>query len=80
MRGTPARAPYCPWLSRPGDRSPLRRVMVSWSESNDSATAQRAPPGQAAGLREPAGPDLLDDRAPACFRPGPGLGLRGGGV
>ena len=52
MRGTPTRAPYSPWLSLPGERSPLRKVRVSWSESKESATAQRAPPGHAAGLSD----------------------------
>src|SRR6185369_1009108 len=49
MRGTPWRLPYWPWESRPIDSPPSRSSLVSWSESNESATAQRAPPGQLFG-------------------------------
>src|SRR5665213_3928102 len=49
MRGTPTRAPYWPQASRPIDLPPSRRSLVSWSLSNESATAQRAPPGHSAG-------------------------------
>ncbi len=45
----PARLPYWPWLRRPIDSPPSRSSPVSWSESNDSATAQRAPSGHTAG-------------------------------
>src|ERR1035437_307028 len=51
MRGVPWRAPYWPWLMRIGLSSPSRNGLVSWSASNDSATAHCAPPGQAAGFR-----------------------------
>src|SRR5262245_22114808 len=43
MRGTPTRLPYCPQQRRPIDLPPSRSSFDSWSESNDSATAQRAP-------------------------------------
>jgi hypothetical protein len=33
------------------DSPPSRSSLVSWSESKDSATAQRAPPGHEAGRR-----------------------------
>jgi hypothetical protein len=49
MRGTPTRLPYSPQHMRPIDWPPSRSSLVSWSESNDSATAQRAPPGQLSG-------------------------------
>ncbi len=49
MRGTPTRLPNCPQASRPIELPPSRRSLVSWSLSNDSATAQRAPPGHSAG-------------------------------
>src|SRR3712207_4554122 len=45
MRGTPTRLPYWPQLMRPMDLPPSRSSFVSWSESNDRATAERAPPG-----------------------------------
>ena len=45
MRGTPTRLPYWPQAMRPIDLPPSRSSLVSWSESNESATAQRAPPG-----------------------------------
>ncbi len=51
MRGTACRLPYWPWLMRIGLSSPSRSGIVSWSASNEIATAQRAPPGQAAGAR-----------------------------
>ena len=44
MRGIAARLPYCPWESLLGEVSPERRVRVSWSESNESATAAHALP------------------------------------
>ena len=49
MRGTPTRLPYWPQAMRPIDLPPSRSSLVSWSESNDSATAQRAPPFHAFG-------------------------------
>ena len=49
MRGTPWRLPYWPCESCPIDSPPSRSSLVSWSESNESATAQRAPPGQLFG-------------------------------
>src|SRR5438105_14924682 len=49
MRDTPWRLPYCPCERRPIASPASRSSLVSWSESNDSATAQRAPPGQLAG-------------------------------
>src|SRR5258706_9567838 len=51
MRGTPTRARYSPHDMRPIDLPPSRSSPVSWSLSNDSATAQRAPPGHVAGAR-----------------------------
>src|SRR2546428_6096025 len=51
MRGTPWRLPYWPCERRPIDSPASRSSLVSWSESNESATAQRAPPGQLAGRR-----------------------------
>src|SRR5579864_5412709 len=55
MRGTPTRLPYWPQASRPIDLPPSRRSLVSWSLSNDSATATRAPPGHSRGRsRRPA--------------------------
>src|SRR5262245_9169263 len=50
MRGPPCRLPYWPWLRRPIDSPPRRSSPVSWSLSKESATAQRAPPGQDAGF------------------------------
>src|SRR5579875_2288142 len=41
MRGAPTRDPY----------SPAARATVSWSGSNERATATRAPPGHAGGDR-----------------------------
>jgi hypothetical protein len=52
MRGTPTRAPYSPWASRPGEVEPSRKVLVSWSESNDRATHTRAPFFHLTGFRE----------------------------
>src|SRR5687767_2172176 len=52
MRGTPAREPYSPCDSRPGETEPSRRVLVSWSGSKDRATHTRAPFFQRAGLRD----------------------------
>jgi hypothetical protein len=49
MRGMPARLPYWPWLRRPIDSPPSRSSPVSWSESNEIATAQRAPSGHTSG-------------------------------
>ena len=49
MRGTPTRLPYCPQAMRPIDLPPSRSSLVSWSESNESAKAQRAPSFQAFG-------------------------------
>src|SRR5258706_10387256 len=49
MRGIPWRLPYWPCDSRPMDSPASRSSLVSWSESNDSATAHFAPPGHAAG-------------------------------
>ena len=49
MRGIPWRLPYWPCDRRPIDSPASRSSLVSWSESNDSATAQRAPPCHAAG-------------------------------
>lgn len=37
------RAPYSPQAMRPIDLSPSRSSLVSWSLSNENATAQRAP-------------------------------------
>src|SRR5262245_21426230 len=51
MRGTPTRLPYSPQHSRPMDWPPSRSSLVSWSESNDSATAQRAPSLHRSGAR-----------------------------
>src|SRR5215470_12362476 len=44
MFGTPTRLPYCPHAMRPIDLPPSRSSFVSWSESKESAKAQRAPP------------------------------------
>ena len=52
MRGTTTREPYSPAESLPGDGSPNRSVVVSWSLSNDNATAARAPPCQTFGFSE----------------------------
>ena len=52
MRGTPRRLPYWPQDRRPIDLPPSRSSLVSWSESNESATAQRAPFFHRAGFRE----------------------------
>ena len=52
MRGAPTREPNSPCESLPGLVSASRSGIVSWSESNDSATATRAPPGQLSGLSE----------------------------
>src|SRR5215472_11428498 len=49
MRGTPTRAPYWPQAMRPIDLPPSRNSLVSWSESKDRATAQRAAPGHSSG-------------------------------
>ena len=46
------REPYWPWLMRIGLGSLSRSGMVSWSASNDSATAQVAPFGQTLGRSE----------------------------
>src|SRR5215208_5247692 len=51
MRGIPTRLPYWPQLMRPIDLPPSRSSLVSWSESNDSATAHRAPSFHADGRR-----------------------------
>src|SRR5258708_15905320 len=50
--GAPPREPNSPWLSLPGLVSPSRSGIVSWSESNDRATATVAPPGQLTGASE----------------------------
>src|SRR5437016_1114044 len=52
MRREPTRAPYSPWLSLPGRVSASRSGMVSWSQSNDSATATRAWFGHVSGASE----------------------------
>ena len=49
MRGTPTRLPDWPHAMRPIDLPPSRSSLVSWSESKESATAQRAPSFQALG-------------------------------
>lgn len=49
IRGMPTRLPYCPQLSRPIDLPPSRSSFVSWSLSNERATAHFAPPGQDVG-------------------------------
>ena len=49
MRGTPTRLPDWPHAMRPIDVPPSRSSLVSWSESKESATAQRAPSFQALG-------------------------------
>src|SRR2546428_11411388 len=51
MRGSPAREPYSPWASKAGELLPSRRVDVSWSTSNERATATCDPCGQVAGHR-----------------------------
>ena len=45
---------------------------VSWSESNEIATAQAAPFFQRRGFERTSGADVIDDAAPARLRPGPG--------
>jgi hypothetical protein len=52
MRGSPTRAPYCPCDSSPIVGWPKRRLGVSLSTSNESATATRAPFGQRLGCNE----------------------------
>ncbi len=49
--GTATLAPYSPWASFPGRVSPSRSGMVSWSGSNEIATATCAPSGQRGGTR-----------------------------
>src|SRR5258706_7319309 len=49
MRGIPWRLPYWPCDRRPMDSPASRSSLVSWSESNESAIAQRAPPFHTAG-------------------------------
>ena len=66
MRGTPTRLPYWPQASRPIDLPPSRKSLVSWSLSNDSATAQRAPPGHSAGRNLRPGAHPVDA---ACANP-----------
>src|SRR6516165_11819250 len=51
MLGTPTRLPYCPHAMRPIDLPPSRSSFVSWSESKESAKAQRAPPFQLFGRK-----------------------------
>jgi hypothetical protein len=46
--------------------------LVSWSESNESATAQLAPPGQPFGRSGRPGAHAADDAAPALLGPLPG--------
>ena len=50
MRGTPLRLPYWPCDSLLIEPPPSRSSLVSWSESKENATAQRAPSFQAAGV------------------------------
>ena len=50
MRGTPLRLPYWPCDSLLMEPPPSRSSLVSWSESKENATAQRAPSFQAAGF------------------------------
>ncbi len=73
MRGTPWREPYSPQAMRPMERPPSRSSLVSWSESNDSATAHRAPSFQAVRAQGATGAHPPDQRAPVLLRPLPGL-------
>ena len=52
IRGTPTRRPNSPQASRPIALPPLPSSKHSWSQSNESATAQRASPGHADGASE----------------------------
>ena len=47
--------------------------MVSWSESKESATATRAPPGQLLRRQRASGAHVLDVSAPGRFVPLPRL-------
>ena len=76
MRGTPTRLPYWPQDMRPIDLPPSRSSLVSWSESKESATAQRAPSFQALGRQRPAGAHLVHQRAPVLLAPLPRFQLR----
>ena len=80
MRGTPTRAPYWPQASRPIDLPPSRRSLVSWSLSNDSATAQRAPPGHSRRPQRPPGAHPGDQLAPMLLGPLPGFEIGFGRV
>src|ERR1700722_15028803 len=54
MRPAATRDPYSPSESATGSVTPVRSGIVSWSASNDSATATRAPPGHGRTRRRPA--------------------------